>query len=89
MAHRSVTKKAVAAVAGISALSMALAGCGGGSEAKMEGGKPVVTVMVQQASTQVEVSKQKWAQSLEAKCDCKIEWQTVLDTAWASRRTPP
>ena len=86
MAHRSVTKKAVAAVAGISALSMALAGCGGGSEAKMEGGKPVVTVMVQQASTQVEVSKQKWAQSLEAKCDCKIEWQTVLDTAWAQQK---
>lgn len=88
MTHRSVAKKKiVAAVAGVSALSMLLAGCGGsGDSAQMENGKPVVTIMVQQNTAQIDVAKMKWAQDLEKESGAVIKWQRVDDNAWTQQK---
>ncbi|KFI52663.1 extracellular solute-binding protein [Bifidobacterium biavatii] len=80
-------KRMLAAVAGVSALAMVLAGCGNTSKGETDAnGKPVVKVMVITNSATRKMNTMTWWKKLEAACDCSIKWQQVDGTAWDQQK---
>ena len=90
MTVKGTKKKAVAAIAAVSALSMMLSACGGsGDEAAQQldkDGKPLVKVMFQSASNQTIATMGTWINGLQEACGCTIEWSEVQDSQWTQQK---
>ncbi|KAB8287208.1 ABC transporter substrate-binding protein [Bifidobacterium ramosum] len=87
MSRNNVTKRAMAAIAAVGAMSMMLAGCGSnGAGEQTKDGKPLVKVMFQNATNQ-DVKTMAWTKDLEKACGCTIEWSQVSDTQWAQQKS--
>lgn len=91
MSQRRGMKKAVTAIAALSAVTMALSGCGGGDEANgvrldEATGKPLVKISVAKNSNTAAIKDMKWPEKLEAACDCVIEWSEVDLSAWSQQK---
>ncbi|MCH9277056.1 extracellular solute-binding protein [Bifidobacterium amazonense] len=78
----------VAAVGAASMLLTALAACGQGTATNKTtaDGKPIVTILVVQNTNQIPIKDMTWAKDLEKESGAKIEWKTVLDTAWGQQK---
>ncbi|PST47977.1 hypothetical protein COO72_10295 [Bifidobacterium callitrichos] len=88
MSNKGVTKKLVAAVAAVGALSMVLAGCGSDSNKAQvdENGKPIINVAYNNGANQ-DVTKMPWTKDLEAACDCTIKWTQISDAQGAQQKS--
>lgn len=92
MSQRRGMKKAVTAIAALSAVTMALSGCGGG-DAGADGtrldanGKPLVKIRVVKNSNTAAIKDMKWPEKLQAACDCTIEWEEVDSSAWSQQKS--
>ncbi|MBW3093564.1 extracellular solute-binding protein [Bifidobacterium sp. 82T10] len=89
--NKGVAKKAISGVAAAGAAAMLLTGmaaCGQSTAAnkKTSDGKPIVTILVQQNTNQINIKDMTWAKQLEEESGAKIEWKTVLDTAWGQQK---
>ncbi|MBW3093401.1 extracellular solute-binding protein [Bifidobacterium sp. 82T10] len=89
--NKGVAKKALSGVAAAGAAAMLLTGlaaCGQSTaeNKKTSDGKPIVTILVQQNTTQIPIGQMTWAKELEKESGAKIEWKVVLDTAWGQQK---
>ncbi|WP_236023541.1 extracellular solute-binding protein [Bifidobacterium miconis] len=64
-----------------------LAACGSADAGKTTvDGKPIVKILVVQGTPQLPVKDMQWAKDLEKESGAKIEWKTVLDSAWSQQK---
>ncbi len=74
---RGIRTHLAAVGAGVVALSMLLAGCGGSSSKPKTNaeGKPIVTIAVAKHPLTQKMSKMAWPKQVEKECGCEIHWQ--------------
>jgi len=82
----NIKRHVIAATAGVSAILMALTGCGGSKAATDSNGKPLVKIAIITPAATQSVKKMKWTKQLEAACDCTIQWQQIGNDAWSQQK---
>ncbi|OZG66283.1 family 1 extracellular solute-binding protein [Bifidobacterium hapali] len=84
--------RAIGVVAGVCALSMVLAGCGGKDDSATKtdaNGKPVVDIwVVHDTTAQPKINDMKWINEVSAACDCTIKWTDQDSSNWSSSKGP-
>ncbi|MBW3092074.1 extracellular solute-binding protein [Bifidobacterium sp. 82T10] len=81
----------MAAVAIASAMTMLLAGCGGGNASGQTdaNGKPIINVaVIHDTNVQPKMADMGWVKDVEAGCDCTIKWSDIATSAWDSQKGP-
>lgn len=77
------SQRLFAATAAVTLL-FGLAACGNDESVNSEG-KPIIKITLIKRSTQIDAKKMRLKKDLEAKCDCEIKWEEILDTQWAQQ----
>lgn len=78
-------KTLVASIAMMMLASVGLSACGAKKAETDSNGKPILKIALIKRSTQVDAKKMKLTKDLEAKCDCTIKWEEILDTQWTQQ----